>query len=450
MSTRQKKDSINRRNFIKTTFAGACVPAVLTSQSKDINQNPDFQKKDTGKIKEFRTLGRTGFKVSDIGFGAGLLSNPDVLNASIERGINYIDTAEHYGGGRSEKTIGEVIGKHNRKKIFITTKLNLDFGEKPNTTEKIKERFKKCLERMKTDYADCLMLHSASSVEQVKHPEFHKAFAELKSDGKVRFLGISNHGIEQSIYGSTKVKMEDIIMSAAEDGRFDMALFVYNFLQKEQGEKIIRKCREKNVGTTLMKTNPVNVFSRWQSGLNRRREKGEEIPARLLKRETDYIKYLEDAEKFKKKYKVRTNEEIRDAATGFVLSNPGVHTACPSINNFQELEAFIALSGKKLEDSDTSMLFDYKKNFGKYYCRHACGTCEDACPENVPVNTIMRYNFYFEAQNREKHAMSKYAGLRTNKADKCLSCPGNCESKCPYNVPVQTLLVHAHENLVIS
>ena len=78
---------------------------------------------------------------------------------------------------------------------------------------------------------------------------------------------------------------------------------------------------------------------------------------------------------------------------------------------------------------------------------HACGICQGSCPENIPINTIMRYNHYFEAQNREKHAMSKYARLTTRKAERCYLCTGNCESKCPYNVPIQGMLNIAHKEL---
>ena len=60
--------------------------------------------------------------------------------------------------------------------------------------------------------------------------------------------------------------MEKVVLAAVEDGRFDVGLFVYNFLQKEQGEKIIEACQKNKVGVTLMKTNPVKVYKRWKTG----------------------------------------------------------------------------------------------------------------------------------------------------------------------------------------
>jgi predicted aldo/keto reductase-like oxidoreductase len=61
----------------------------------------------------------------------------------------------------------------------------------------------------------------------------------------------------------------------------------------------------------------------------------------------------------------------------------------------------------------------------------------------------MRYNHYFVAQGREKHAMQEYARLTRPNADACVNCSGECEAACPYNVPVRTLLAQAHENLML-
>jgi len=436
--------SFNRRKFLKASLAGACTAGILKGNRElhaDSSQNADDK-----KIKEYRILGRTGFKVSDIGIGASFLTDPGLLDRALKMGLNYIDSGEHYSGGRSESTIGEVINKHDRKSIFITTKINISRGNQ--TKETIKARFQKCLERMKTGYVDCLMIHMARA-DQIKHEGFHAAFEELKSEGKARFFGLSNHGKEQSIYGVTGENMEDVVLAAAEDGRFDVVLFVYNFLQKEQGEKIIRKCKEKNMGATLMKTNPIGVYLRKNASVEGRKQAGRRISEAEQKRVDDYKEWITRAEAFKEKYNLTTNEEVRDAAIKFTLTNPDVHSVCPSIRNFEDLETYAALSGKKLDDTDSSMLLDYEKTLGRYYCRHACGMCEPSCPHNVPVNTIMRYNHYFAAQGKEKHAMLNYAQLPAANADKCSKCEGICQSHCPYNVPVQGLLVTAHQNLTM-
>jgi len=162
MKPKSRNDSeISRRNFIKSSMSAAAGLGFLSAGKVIARQG---EEPPGPIIREYRTLGRTGFKVSDIGFGAGNLSNPDVLRASLDMGVNYIDTAEHYNRGNSERAIGQVIGKYDRKKVFLTTKLNMMMGG--NSKERIKERFSGCLERLQTDYADCLMLHMVPTVEQ--------------------------------------------------------------------------------------------------------------------------------------------------------------------------------------------------------------------------------------------------------------------------------------------
>ena len=133
----------------------------------------------------------------------------------------------------------------------------------------------------------------------------------------------------------------------------------------------------------------------------------------------------------------------RGAAIKFCLSNPDVHSVCPTINTYEDLEFYVALSGGKLGPVEEGMLADYKSLSGSLYCRHACGECEPRCPHDVPVNTIM-------SQGREKHAMEKYASLRRTKASVCTDCAGYCESACPFGVKVQGLLMAAHQTLSLE
>jgi predicted aldo/keto reductase-like oxidoreductase len=293
------------------------------------------------------------------------------------------------------------------------------------------------------------MIHMTPRAEEVKHQPFHDAFQELKAEGRVRFLGLSNHGPEHSMYGRTESTMEDVVGAAVEDGRFDMALFVYNFLQKEQGERIIDACRTRDMGVTLMKTNPVGVVARAAESVAEARASGRlsEAQERL---QQDYEAWAQAAEEFKERHGVRSATEVRDASIKFCLSHPGVHTVCPSINTFDELEAFIALSGQALSSAERPMLAGYEELLGPYYCRHACGLCEPACPHRVPVNTISRYGHYFNVQSREKEAIRKYAELSDPRAEPCAECKGLCERACPYGVRVRTLLTRAHENLTFS
>ena len=444
----ESQHRVSRRGFLKTAgaaVAGGGVASAAPSRGESEPGGP----RDAIRVREFRKLGRTGFEVSDIGFGTGFFNNSAVLEVALDMGVNYIDTAEHYSNGQSERAVGRAIRGRHRSAFFLTTKLNLSFGGGAEV-EDLKRRFHQCLERLETDYVDCLMIHMTPVVDQIKHEPYHRVIQELKAEGKVRFSGLSNHGTEHSVYGRTEDTMEDVVGAAAEDGRFDVALFVYNFLQKEQGERVIEMCRAKNMGVTLMKTDPVSVNVRVAEANEQRRQSGREIPERVQRLADDYDAFAAGAAEFRQRYGLRSAEAVSQAATKFVLGNPGVHSVCPTINTFDALESFVSLSGQRLSDTDGSMLDGYGDLLGRFYCRHACGVCEPFCPNRVPVNKILRYNHYFEAHGREKPAMEKYALLAGSKADACETCSGTCEAACPHGVPARAMLARAHRNLVLG
>jgi aryl-alcohol dehydrogenase-like predicted oxidoreductase len=438
----EEKQGVSRRRFIGGSLA-AIAGAGLQGRKNLFGKDSDLSGNES-KALEYRTLGRTGFRVADIGFGAGELEDSALFEAILDSGVNYIDTAESYGRGRSERVIGEVLKKRDRKGVFVTTKI----GFRGKTTkESVVQRANRCLERLQTDYVDCLMIHGPATAADLNNSAFHEAVKDLRAEGKVKYIGISNHG---SQWQDAPETMEKVCLAAAEDGRFDVMLFVYNFIQKEMAGKILAACRKHNVGATLMKTNPLLNYLEMKENAERvEKERGEMPP--FLKNLLPRLKEKADkAEAFKKEYGLTGYEQIRDAAIKFVLSHPDVSCACPTIKNYDDLEAYTALSGKKLLPVEQNVLAAYQSVFGDLYCRHACGACESSCPQAVPVNTIMRYFHYFKGQGREKSAMVKYAGLSTKKADACARCTGHCEQACPYGVPVQGLLSVAHDTLILA
>lgn len=439
-----RKPPFTRRNFLKTGLASSIAVPLMGYRTSGLENVQEEI-----KIKEYRTLGRTGFKVSDISMGAGGLTNPSVMKAALNMGVNYIDTAEHYSRGKSETTIGEAIKDYDRKKIFITSKLNLDFFGNISK-EGLTDRFYKILERLDTPYVDCLMIHMAQSSEQILYEPFHEMFREMKAEGKVKYLGLSNHGPEHRLAGGMKEPMEKVIGAAAEDGRFDVVLFVYNFLQQEQGARIIEACKKKNMGMTLMKVNPVNFYASAKSMIDEAEKDNRELSEEVLKSLEEYENWVQEAEIFKTKYGLLSEQDVRDASIKFVISNPDISAVCPSMNSFDELETFVGLSGQRLSENEIGILNNYKNLYGQLYCRHACGICEPACPHQVPVNTILRYNHYFEANGHEKRAMQKYANLNSGKKLPCADCSGHCFKKCPHNIPAQALLLRAEQNLLMA
>lgn len=443
---------INRRNFIKQSTLGliGCEVMRKTGMSHSLNSQKGAAF-DMPRIKDYRTLGRTGFKVSDL--GTGDFDDVGPFRALLDAGVNYVDTSETYG--QHGRKIGEAIKGRDRSSLFISSKLQADKSIRRIRTigidkEGFIQRANRVMETLQVDYLDCLMLSSPETVEMLETPGFHDATDQLKKEGRIRFVGVSHHG-SQWWMNKPKESMEKVLLAAAEDGRFDVMLLAYNFLKEDKSEQVLEVCGQKNIGTTLMKTNPIRSYNYMKSWLERfRHSKGKELSEEEKENVTRMGKKVERAQDFIKKYNLKSEKEIGDAAIKFVLSNPNVHTVCVTALNYDEIRAFLKLSGSRLEPKDKELLSAYSKECGSLYCRHACGVCEPHCPHKVPVNTIMRYDHYFVSQGREKHAMAKYAALKSTKADKCQSCAGYCESACPYGVPVRALLSTAHHTLTLA
>lgn len=435
------KSRIGRRHFLKQSAAGL-VGAGLAAKGgwaqESLENKEDLRR--AIKIKEYRVLGRTGFKVSDI--GAGSIQDEGVLAFALDAGVNYIDTAEQYPG--HHRTIAKALKEQNRKSIFISTKLEI---KEDKSKEGFLKRARKCLEELETDYVDCLMMHMPEKVELLKTEGFHAAMEELKSEGRVRFVGVSNHG--SFWFRDPEETMEKVLLAAADDGRFDVFLFAYNFLKMDQGERVLDVCREKKIGTALMKATPIAIYYNLKSRVEQLEKEGKEVHplyAEGLKRYKDKVDKAED---FIKAHNLQNQEEIMEAAVRFCLENPNVNTVTCLAKTYDEMEGFIRLSGTRLSDWEREKLDAYREGCGELYCRHACGVCEPACPHGVPVNTILRYHHYFAAQGREREAMGLYAGIPGNRAEVCSGCAGYCESACPYRVPVQGMLLLAHSQLCL-
>jgi predicted aldo/keto reductase-like oxidoreductase len=297
------------------------------------------------------------------------------------------------------------------------------------------------------DYVDCLMMHGPEKVETLRTEGFHAAMAELKAEGRVRFVGVSQHG--SFWFRDPQETMDRILLAAAEDGRFDVFLLAYNFLKMDQSEKVLEVCKEKGIGTSIMKSTPVTLYYGLKSRIEQLEKEKKEIHPFYI----DGLKRFKDkadrAEEFIKIHNLQNQEEIQKAEIRFVLANLNVGTVCLIARNYGELERYFQVSGTSLDDDGRAVLDAYREGCGDLYCRHACGQCEPACPHGVPVNTIMRYHQYFVGKGQEKEAMLKYAEIPGVRADACAGCQGFCEEACPYRVPIQGMLLLAHSHLTM-
>ena len=327
---------MNRRKFLKASTIGVFGYSLLATTGLSRHTG---KKEDKKEIQDYRILGRTGFKVSDLAIGS--VNDEGVMAAMLDAGMNYIDTGESYPG--AHQLIGKVIKTRDRKSVFITSKMLME-GETSKAA--LIKRTEKCLEDLGTDYIDCMMLHCPETVEEVKHEGYHAAMNELKANGRIKYTGVSNHG--SFWYRDSKQSMDTVLLAAAEDGRFDVFLMAYNFLLMDQAEKVLEVCKQKKIGTTLMKTTPVAKYYIVKNRVDQMEKEGKKIPAFYQDGLQRYKEKKDLAEKFITKHNLKNPEEIRAAAIKFVLSNPNVNTACCSLQTYEEMERILPLSGKKL------------------------------------------------------------------------------------------------------
>jgi len=436
-----KNQSFNRRKFLKASSLTA-LGAGLTQGISFANGTNSTPVQEEVKIKEYRKFGKTGFNVSDI--SSGNPSSEGVLKALLKSGVNLIDTGEAYGNGSSELLIGKVLKDFDRSSIFINSKL---YAEKqfPSKEEVIK-RTNQAMERLQTDYIDCVQIHSAENTAILKDEAFHSAMEQLKKEGKVRHVGVSCHGSNWAF--NTEESLDKILLAAIEDGRFDVLLLAYNFINAEIAAKVLDACEKRDIATIIMKSNPVQIYGLLNKRMTSLNEKGQEVDE-YTQAFYDKYKIMNDhAADFFSDYGVSGEQEIMEAASKFVLSNPKAHTTIWDFPNFDEVNRMLQLSGEKLTKKDSLVLDGYHKQWGHLTCRIGCNDCEAACPHHMPVNKILRYNYYFNTKNQEKRAIEKFARLNIKKpAEVCSDCEGYCEQVCRFGVSTRSLLAIAQQNM---
>jgi predicted aldo/keto reductase-like oxidoreductase len=269
---------------------------------------------------------------------------------------------------------------------------------------------------------------------------------QLRQEGKVKFCGIACHG--SYFLDNPEDTMENILKCTIDDGRFDLLLVVYNFLYHKQGKKVLKAAEKKNIGTTVMKSNPVKMYNLMNNQAKQLEAENKDIPERYKPTFEQFKQYNEDAKAYlESKGITRYDDQLSDVATRFVLDNQNVHSVLIDFQNFLELESHIKYAGESITSQSINRVNDFKKVLSKIHCRIGCNTCESECPEKVPINTILRYNYYFTSKGQEKYAMRKYQALPGGRPDICLHCEGFCEKVCPYGVLVRPLLSIAHQNL---
>ncbi len=370
---------INRRDFLKLGAVTATAAMGITG----IGSILESAAAQTGSFfpgPVFRTLGRTGLKITAVSFGAMLTPEYEVMRAAFDLGVNYVDTARRYMNGRNEEIVAKAI-KGIRNKLYVATKT---LGSS-NTKKEIFQDVETSLSRLQTDHIDVIQLHNLTSGERAFIPEVREAYRQLRKQGKVRFFGVTTHTNQAEVLGAITEDSEKF---------FDTALVAYNFKSPPELKAAIKRAAQAGIGIIAMKT---------QAGGYK----------------TDALGRLSP----------------HQAALKWALEDPNVTAAIPGMKDMDMLREDISVMGMKLTRKDERILERYGEAIRPYYC-HLCAQCEATCPQHVAISTINRSLMYAEGYGNMELARATYNEIGSRgRATACIGCD-ECVARCVNGIDI--------------
>ncbi|HUT34949.1 MAG TPA: aldo/keto reductase [Planctomycetota bacterium] len=405
---------MERREFLR--YAAAAGAVVLGGGAADASAGePKAERRNEQPSMRYARLGRTNLMVSRIVHGS-LHTNREripLLARLYEGGVNLFDTSHVYGGGRSEEAIGEFLsGDGRRKNAFLCTKMDIraNLRAKRDVYKAAMERAEGSLRRLRTDHVDIMMLHGCTTlVDYVKDEEWLRATEDLKKQGKIRFIGLSEHA-----------KPAETLQLAAESGRYDVAMVAFSLVKGAWG----------SLGRSDIKTME---------------------PALEAARKADMgILVMKAALQADKIVAAVPNPKLKKAGLSpfqlcyrYVLDIPGVAAVTCGMVNMAQAEENLKVPALDLAASDIERL--HRAAARTRVCGF-CGTCLDACPAGIAVQDILRFEGYHHHGHRAA-ARAEYAALPPERrATACQGC-GACERACPKGIPIRRRLQEAHRAL---
>lgn len=331
---------------------------------------------------DYVTLGRTEIKVCKNGFGAlpiqriSFDSAKEILLHAYNNGINFFDTARFYTD--SEEKIGYALSDV-RDKIYIATKTAAqnadDFWKDLNTS----------LNNMKTDYIDIYQFHNPSFCPKPNDGTgLYEAMLEAKAQGKIRFIGLTNHRLA-------------VAQEAIDSGLYDTIQFPFCYLATDKDIAIVENCKKNNLGFIAMK------------GLS----------GGLITNSAAAYAFMAQYDNVLPIWGVQRMSELNE----FLSYN----TNPPSVTG--EI--------KELIDNDRKML-------AGEFCR-GCGYCMP-CPVGIEINNCARMSLLLRRSPSELQ-LTPAVQAKMKKIENCLHC-NQCKLKCPYGLDTPKLLEENYKDYI--
>ena len=330
---------------------------------------------------EYRTLGKTGLKISRLGFGGIPIQKVDavatkqLIHAMIEKGMNYIDTARGYTV--SESYLGEALEGVRDKFVLATKSMAV-------TKEAMAADIETSLHNFRTDYIDLYQVHnpSVAALDTILAPDVAlEVLLEAKAAGKIGHIGFTTH--------TTQLFEKALSLDWVET-----IMFPYNLVET-QGEELMRKCTEKNIGFIVMKPLAGGAI---------------EDPALALR---------------------------------FICANPDVTVVIPGMYDVKEIDMNLAAveNTAPLSADELKKIEEIRSQLGNNFCRR-CNYCQP-CSAGINISGIFILQGYLDRYGLGEWAKVRYDAMPV-KANACIDC-GACETRCPYNLPIRAMLKEASE-----
>lgn len=328
---------------------------------------------------EYRILGKTGLKISRLGFGGIPIQRIDaegtktLIHQLKDAGVNYIDTARGYTV--SEEYLGYALEGIREDFVLATKSMS-------RTREAMAKDIETSLKNLRTDHIDLYQIHNPTTaqLEQVVAPGGAlEALLEAKAAGKVGHLGVTAHSL-------------DTFKMALEMDWVETIMFPYNIVES-QGQELIHQCAQKNIAFICMK--PLAGGA------------------------------IEDA----------------NLALRYICANDDVAVVIPGMAEPKELQQNLAAVSNTapLTEEEKAKFQQVRDQLGTQFCRR-CNYCQP-CTVGISISNVFLFEGYLQRYGLADWAKDRYAGLE-KKASDCVGC-GACEERCPYHLPIREMLKQA-------
>ncbi len=286
---------------------------------------------------EKRILGKSGIEVTKIGIGLWAIGGDqwgevddreslDMIDAALDMGINFFDTADVYGSGHSEEVLGKAM-KGRREKFIVATKIGWtgfdgDKGASAyDTIDKLIKGVESNLERLQTDYVDVIQSHI--DFREPNMEIFVEGFQKLQEQGKVRAYGVSTSDYEY-------------LKAFNADNRASTLQIDYSILNRTPEKNIFPYTMEKEIGVLVRGPLAMGILT---GKFTKDTKFGEgDFRQRWVENEDEYQTYLSDLEKVDKLESLTNGRSLAQLAIQFVIQHPAVTLAIPGAKRISQLK----------------------------------------------------------------------------------------------------------------